>query len=145
MDLETTGVVQSAYLLTNIPGIHALTAWRSYNEGAVVEQRIEELKQLSAGQTAVDDFGGNHLLWALSGLTYQLVHTLRRQLPAPWRRAQSKRLRTRMFRVPSRFTRRSGYWRVHLAEPELREGLLSRALEAIAASGLRGPPAARAA
>ena len=40
-------------MLTNIGGIHALTAWRRYNAGAVVEQRIEELAQLSAGRTAV--------------------------------------------------------------------------------------------
>ena len=141
MDLETREVVQSAYLLTNIPGIHALTAWRSYNQGAVVEQRIEELKQLSAGRTAVDDLGGNHLLWALFGLTYQLVHTLRRQLPGPWRRAQPKRLRTWLFHTPARLTRTSRYWRVHLTEAELREGLLPRALEALADAGLRGPPA----
>jgi hypothetical protein len=141
MDLETTEVVQSAYLLTNIPGVHSLTVWRAYNEGAVVEQRIEELKQLSAGQTAVDDLGGNHLLWALAGLAYQLFHTLRRQLPGPWSRAQPKRLRTRMFRVPARLTSHSDYWRVHLPEAELRHGLLSRALEALEGSGLRGPPA----
>jgi len=141
MDLETVEVVQSAYLLTNIAGIHSLTAWRAYNQGAVVEQRIEELKQLSAGRTAVDDLGGNHLLWALAGLAYQLLHTLRCQLPTPWQRAQPKRLRTWLFHTPARFTRTSRYWRVHLAEEELHHGLLPRALEALAGSGLRGPPA----
>lgn len=141
MDLETVEVLQSAYLLTNLPGIHALTAWRTYNQGAVVEQRIEELKQLAAGRTAVDDLGGNHLLWALTGLAYQLLHTLRSQLPDPWQRAQPKRLRTWLFHTPARLTKKSRYWRVHLTEAELREGLLPRALEALAGSGLRGPPA----
>ena len=55
-------VLRQADMLTNIGGIHALTAWRLYNKGAVVEQRIEELAQLSAGRTAVDDTGGNALL-----------------------------------------------------------------------------------
>ena len=36
-------VLRQADVLTNIGGIHALTAWRLYNKGAVVEQRIEEL------------------------------------------------------------------------------------------------------
>lgn len=51
-------IVQRAHVLTKIPGLHALTAWRLYNDGAVVEQRIEELAQLGAGRTGVDD------LWA---------------------------------------------------------------------------------
>ena len=37
----TERIVQKAHVLTNIPGLHALTAWRAYNHGAVVEQRIE--------------------------------------------------------------------------------------------------------
>ena len=62
LELDTYDVVRQADVLTNIPGIHALTAWRRYNDGAVVEQRIEELAQLSAGKTAVNDLGGNALL-----------------------------------------------------------------------------------
>src|SRR5690606_1778115 len=44
--LETYEVTRRAHVLTNIAGIHALTAWRLYNRGAVVEHRIEELAQL---------------------------------------------------------------------------------------------------
>ncbi|HLU26142.1 MAG TPA: hypothetical protein VKZ58_10605 [Longimicrobiales bacterium] len=44
-------------MLTNIAAIHALTAWRLYNRGAVVEHGIEELSQLGIGKTAVDDLG----------------------------------------------------------------------------------------
>ena len=42
---DTYEVLSQADVLTNIGGIHALTAWRRYNAGAVVEQRIEELAQ----------------------------------------------------------------------------------------------------
>jgi hypothetical protein len=45
--LETYAVEKRAIVLTNDPGMHALTAWRTYNQGALVEQRIEELGQLS--------------------------------------------------------------------------------------------------
>lgn len=75
--LDTYNVTETADVPTNIAGIHALTAWRVFN--AVVEQRIEELGQLAVGQTAVDEVGGNRLLWALGGLAYQLLHLLRSQ------------------------------------------------------------------
>ena len=71
LELDTCEVGHQADVLTNIQGIHALTAWRRYNGGAVVEQRIEELAQLSAGKTAVDDLGGNALLWSLAVVGYQ--------------------------------------------------------------------------
>ena len=69
--LDTYEVPLSAHLLTNIEGIHALTAWRRYNRGAVVEQRIKELGQLGAGATAIDDLNGNALLWATGAIAYQ--------------------------------------------------------------------------
>jgi hypothetical protein len=77
LELESYEVTETAHVLTNLSGIHALTGWRLYNAGAVVEQRIEELGQLAVGQTAVDDLEGNRLLWALGGLAYQLLHLLR--------------------------------------------------------------------
>ncbi len=55
LDLDTYEVPLTAHVLTNIQGIHALTAWRRYNQGAVIEQRIAELGQLGLGATAVDD------------------------------------------------------------------------------------------
>src|SRR5690606_7551776 len=66
--LNTYETGLTAHVLTNIEGIHALTAWRSYNQGAVIEQRIEELGQLGIGHTAIDDLGGNALLWSLGAL-----------------------------------------------------------------------------
>src|SRR5690606_37033288 len=75
--LETCEVTKRAHVLTNIAAIHALTAWRLYNRGAVVEHRIAELAQLGIGKTAVDDLGGNRLLWAMGALAYQLLHVIR--------------------------------------------------------------------
>ena len=105
LQLDTYEVHHQADVLTNIPGIHALTAWRRYNNGAVVEQRIEELAQLSAGKTAVDDLGGNALLWSLAAVAYQTLHTLRQHfLSGSWRMAQPKRLRLWLLRLPAKLT-----------------------------------------
>ena len=104
LTVQTTRRVESDGA-TNIDGIHALTAWRRYNAGAVVEQRIEELVQLSAGRTAVDDRGGNALLWSLAVVAYQTMHTLREHsLSGSWRTAQPKRLRLWLFRLPAKLT-----------------------------------------
>lgn len=102
--LDTHEVTDTAHVLTNIPGIQALTAWRRYNAGCVVEQRIGELAQLAVGQTAVDDLDGNRLIWDLGGLAYQLFHMLRTRLSGAWRKAQPKRLRVWLFRPPGRWT-----------------------------------------
>ena len=105
LPLDTYEVLRQADVLTNIGGIHALTAWRLYNKGAVVEQRIEKLAQLSAGKTAVDDTGGNALLWSLAVVAYETLHSLREHfLSGSWRTAQSKRLRLWLFRLPAKLT-----------------------------------------
>ena len=98
-------VMDDLPLLTNIGGIHALTAWRLYNKGAVVEQRIEELGQLWAGRQAVDHTGGNALLWSLAVMAYQTLHTLpcaNTSSPARGGTAQPKRLRLWVFRLPAK-------------------------------------------
>ena len=120
LDLDTYEVGLQADILTNIPGIHALTAWRRYNAGAVVEHRIEELGQLSAGKTAVNHLGGNALLWGLSAVTYQTLHTLRRHfLTGSWRRAQPRRIRLRVIRLPAKLTThaRKSYLQLLRGEP----------------------------
>ena len=58
-------------MLTNVPAIHALTAWRRDDAGAMFEQRIKELLQLSAGKTAEDDLGGNGRLWTPATIGYE--------------------------------------------------------------------------
>ncbi len=73
--------------------------------GAVVEQRIEELGQLSAGRTAVDDLGGNALPSSLAALAYQLLHILRANcLGRRWRVVQPRGIRLRLLRAPARIT-----------------------------------------
>ena len=105
LDLGDYEVLRQADMLTNIGGIHALTALRLYDKGAVVKQRIKELAQLSAGRTAVDDTGGNALLWSLAVVAYQTLHTHREHfLSGSWRTAQPKRLRNWLFRLPARPT-----------------------------------------
>jgi hypothetical protein len=137
LELQSYEVEKTAHVLTNVEGITALTAWRLYNQGALVEQRIEELGQLSVGQTAVDDLGGNHLLWGLGALAYQMLHTIRTTaLSGSWRRAQPKRLRAWLFRLPAKLTMhaRKHYVQLPRAEPMRRE-----LLQALRRAGT-GPP-----
>ncbi|WP_419166599.1 transposase [Candidatus Palauibacter sp.] len=101
LDLAAWETTTSADVLTNIEGIGPVEAWRAYNAGAVVEQRIGELGQLSAGRTAVDDLGGNALLWSLAVLAYQLLHILRANcLGGRWRAVQPRGIRLRLLRAP---------------------------------------------
>lgn len=119
LGLDTYETTLSAHLLTNLEGIHALTAWRRYNGGAVIEQRIEELAQLSVGRTAVDHLEGNALLWSLGVLAYQILHTLRTTaLTGSWKTAQPKRLRLWLFRLPARFTTHSRKLYIQLLKRE---------------------------
>lgn len=126
LGLDTYEVTDTAHVLSNLPGIHALTAWRLYNRGAVVEQRIRELGQLSCGRTAIDDLDGNALLWTLGTLAYQLLHSLRTTaLRGRWRTAQPDRLRAWVFRLPAKLTRhaRKLYLQLLRTEP-VRQDLL---------------------
>jgi Transposase DDE domain group 1 len=93
-------------ILTNLEGVDPLTAWRMYNQGAQVEHRIEELGQLGVGRTAVDDLGGNHLLWSLGALAYQLLHLVRTiVLEKEHGREQVKTLRSWVIRTPGKLVR----------------------------------------
>ena len=137
--LDTHEVTETAHVLTDREGIHALTAWRAYNRGAAVEGRIKELGQLSVGRTAVDDLDGNALLWTLGTVAYQLLHTIRSQaLSGPWRVATPDRLRAWLFRLPGRFTRHARKTYLQLRHDEPLRGRLLLALRRIAR--LRAPP-----
>jgi hypothetical protein len=138
LGLDTYEVIETAHILTNLPGIQNLTAWRRYNAGTVVEHRIEELGQLSVGQTAIDNLDGNALLWALGGLAYQLLHLLRCLLPGGWSTAQPKRLRAWLFRLPGKFTHSARQCSLQVPGEALTGGLLSRALTAL--NRVRAPP-----
>jgi hypothetical protein len=136
--VETYRVTKRAHVLTNIPGIHALTAWRGYNAGAVVEQRIEELGQLGAGKTAIDNLDGNALLWQLAAFSYQILHVFRTtSLYGHWRNAQPNRLRNWLLRLPAKLTQHSRYGCVNISRDEPMRGLLLYALDRI--ERLRAP------
>lgn len=138
LPLGAIEIQKSAYILTSIEGLHALSGWRLYNRGAVVENRIEEMVQLGAGATAVDDLGGNALLWGMWALTYQVQHVLRTQcLSGSWRKAEPKRLRNWLFRMPAKLTTHSRKDYVQLMREEPLGEVLLRALRRV--EGL-GPP-----
>ncbi len=133
LDLAAWETTMSADVLTNIGSIGPVEAWRAYNAGAVVEQRIEELGQLSAGRTAVDDLGGNALLWSLAVLAYQLLHIPRANfLGGRWRAVQPRGIRLRLLRAPARITSHARRTSLGFARAEPALGLPRRALRTIA-------------
>lgn len=122
----------TAHVLTNLP-VQALTAWRRYNAGAVVEQRIKECYQLGFGRTAIDDRAGNATLAALGVLAYQVLHVLRTTaLTGPWRRAQPTTLRAWLFRLPGKCTTHARKAYVRLLRTEPLRPVLLRALRVLA-------------
>jgi hypothetical protein len=132
--LDSCHVERDAFILASDPAVHALTAWRTYSEGALIEQRIEEPGQLAVGRTAVDDIGGNMLLWALGALAYQLLHIVRTTAPGgSWRRAQPDRLRTWLARPPGRITRHARKTSVQLVRDEPLRKPLPAALRSLTA------------
>lgn len=139
LGIESFEVRGRANVLTNVQGIHALCAWRRYNAGAVVEDRIKEMGELGVGRTAVDDLGGNQLLWSLAALAYQLLHWIRATaLSGSWRKAQPNRLRNWLLRLPAKITRHARKHYVQLPRDEpLRQEFL-RALRML--ERLRAPP-----
>ena len=139
--LATATHTHVAHVLTNRTDRHALTTWRTYNAGTLVEQRIKELYQLGFGATAVDDLGGNALLAALTTLAYQVLHVLRTTaLTGGWRRAQPARLRAWVLRVPAVQTThaRKRYVQLRRDEP-----LRQRLLAALRTLGALPPPRTR--
>lgn len=89
-------------ILTNLD-IDPVMAWELYNRGTLVEQRIEELSQLGVGRTAVDDLGGNRLLWSMGVLAYQLLHFARTVVIRT--QEQVKTIRALVIRAPGKLVR----------------------------------------
>ena len=132
LDLSAWETTLSADILTNIGDIDPVGAWRAYNAGAVVEQRIDEMCQLSAGRTAVDDLGGNALLWGLAAVAYQLLHILRANvLGGGWRAARPRGIRLHLLRAPARITSHARRLSLRFADDDPALVLLRRALGAI--------------
>lgn len=126
-------VKEQATVLTNIPAIDPITAWRMYNQGAQIEHRIEEMAQLGVGRTAVNDLGGNHLLWALGALAYQMQHFVRSvALDPTTEQKQVKTLRAFVIRTPGKLVRHARKLRLKLMQGDPVTELLRRSLERIA-------------
>lgn len=124
-------VKDQATILTNLD-IDPVTAWRMYNQGAVVEHRIEEMAQLGVGRTAVDDIGGNHLLYSLGALAYQILHFAR--TVAMCGKGQVKTLRTLVIRTPGKLIRHARRLRLKLARQDAKTRLILNALTRLRAS-----------
>ena len=103
-----------------------------YNQGALVEHRIEEMGQLGVGHTAVDDIGGNHLLWALGALAYQLLHLVRTTvLEKKHAREQVKTIRSLVIHTPGKLVRHARRLRLKLMNGDPLARLLERAAERV--------------
>jgi Transposase DDE domain group 1 len=121
-------------ILTNLD-IDPVMAWELYNRGTLVEQRIEELSQLGVGRTAVDDLGGNHLLWSMGVLAYQLLHYAR--TVAIRTGEQVKTVRTLMLRVPGKLVRHARRLSVKLAKHDPMTRCLLDALQRLRLTATR--------
>jgi Transposase DDE domain group 1 len=125
LPLGAVKVRHQATILTNLD-LDPVTAWDMYNQGALVEQRIEELSQLGVGRTAVDDLGGNDLLWSLGVLAYQLFHYARTQ--AIGTQEQVKTVRTLILRAPGKLVRHARRLRLKLTR---NDAMTRRILDAL--------------
>ena len=130
LDLGEVVVKKPLTILTNLEGTNPLDAWHMYNQGALVEHRIEEMGQLGVGHTAVDDIGGNHLLWSMGALAYQLLHLVRTTvLEKSHAREQVKTIRSLVIRTPGKLVRHARRLRLKLMSGDPLVRLLMRAAE----------------
>lgn len=130
LDLGHVVLKQELTILTNLEGVSPLDAWRMYNQGAVVEHRIEEMAQLGVGRTAVDDLGGNHLLWSLGALAYQMLHLVRTiALDPKHAREQVRTIRSLVIRTPGKLVRHAHRLRLKLMKGDPLMQLLGRAMQ----------------
>jgi hypothetical protein len=124
-------VKDQATILTNLD-VDPVTAWRMYNQGAAVEHRIEEMAQLGVGRTAVDDIGGNHLLYGLGALAYQILH-FTRTVAMRWK-GQAKTLRALVIRTPGKLIRHARRLQLKLARQDAMTRVLLNAISRLRAS-----------
>jgi hypothetical protein len=130
LDLGHVVLKNQLTILTNLEGVRPLDAWHMYNQGALVEHRIEEMAQLGVGRTAVDDIGGNHLLWGLGALAYQMLHLVRTTaLDKKQAREQVKTIRALVIRTPGKLVRHARRLCLKLTNGDPLVRLLERAAE----------------
>ncbi|HEU4754731.1 MAG TPA: IS1380 family transposase [Armatimonadota bacterium] len=126
-------VERQATVLTNL-AVDPVTGWRMYNQGALVEQRIEELGQLGVGRTAVNDLGGNHLLWGLGALAYQLLHFAR--TVAMRRVGQVRTLRALVLRAPGKLVRHARTLRLKLSRQDAMTRVILNAISRLRSTAI---------
>jgi len=132
LDLGNVVVKRPLTIVTNLEGTNPLDAWHMYNQGALVEHRIEEMGQLGVGHTAVNDIGGNHLLWALGALAYQLLHLVRTTvLEKKHAKEQVKTIRSLLIRTPGKLVRHARRLRLKLMHRDPLVRLLDHAAERV--------------
>lgn len=87
--------------------LNSENVWRLYNQGAVVEQVIEEVKNdLAAASIKTDCFQANDALFLTGLIAYNLLNCLRRQaLPASFRTARLKRIALVFFNLGANLVR----------------------------------------
>ena len=130
LDLGEVVVKKPLTIVTNLKGTDPLDGWHMYNQGALVEHRIEEMGQLGVGHTAVDDIGGNHLLWSLGALAYQLLHLVRTTvLEKKHASEQVKTIRSLVVRTPGKLVRHARRLRLKLMRGDPLVRLLERAAD----------------
>ncbi len=94
-------------------GLNAENVWCLYNQGAVVEQVIDELKNdLAATGIRTGSFWANDALFITGLIAYNLLNCIRRiVLPRAYRTARIKRLSFLFFQIGGNVVRRSrGLW-----------------------------------
>jgi hypothetical protein len=93
--------------------LKAENIWHLYNQGAVVEQVIDELKNdLSATGIRTDSFWANDALFITGLIAYNLLNCIRRiALPKVYRTARIKRLSFLFFQIGANVIRHArGFW-----------------------------------
>ena len=114
IQLQLFDLMQGRYevICTN-QRLKAENIWRLYNQGAVVEQVIDELKNdLSATGIRTTSFWANDALFITGLIAYNLLNCIRRMaLTKTYRTARIKRLSLLFFQIGANVVRRSrGLW-----------------------------------
>ena len=114
IQLQLFDLMQGRYevICTN-QRLKADNIWRLYNQGAVVEQVIDELKNdLSATGIRTTSFWANDELFITGLIAYNLLNCIRRMaFTKTYRTARIKRLSLLFFQIGANVVRRSrGLW-----------------------------------
>jgi hypothetical protein len=96
-------------IATNL-SLNSENIWRLYNQGAIIEQVIKEVKSDFAGASLrTDSFAANQALWLSGLIAYNLFNYIRRKsLPASFRTARLKRITLLFFNLGANVAKKAG-------------------------------------